>query len=112
MSSRPAGKRLPPGRDGIPLLGETLAFARNSFRFIEDRLAAHGLIFRSNLLGRKTVVIAGVDATGRFIDSDIIMREGSMPAHIQELFGGRSLPLLDGEIHSARKRVVVQAFTE
>lgn len=29
---------------------------------------------------------------------------------MQELFGGRSLPLLDGEAHAARKRTVLQAF--
>jgi len=30
---------------------------------------------------------------------------------VQELFGGRSLPLLDGDVHAARKNVVLQAFT-
>src|SRR4029077_10581860 len=85
-------------------------FAKNPFRFIDDRLRAHGRIFRSRVLGRKTVVMAGPDAAGRFIDSGIIMREGAMPPHIQELFGGRSLPLLDGEVHRARKSVINQAF--
>src|SRR6266567_4288492 len=101
----------PPGSDGLPLLGETLSFAKNPFRFIEDRLAAHGRIFRSNVLGRKTVVVAGAEAAGRFIDPAIVMREGSMPPHVQELFGGRSLPLLDGEVHKGRKNLVNQAFT-
>lgn len=102
---------LPPGRNGLPLLGETLQFAKNPFRFIEERLAAHGKIFRSNVLGRNTIVVAGADAAGRFIDPNVVMREGSMPPHVQELFGGRSLPLLDGEVHSARKKLVLQAFT-
>src|SRR6266545_1498875 len=102
---------LPPGRGGIPLLGETLAFAKNPFRFIEERLAAHGRVFRTNVLGRKTVVVAGPEAAGRFIDGSVVMREGSMPPHVQELFGGRSLPLLDGEVHAARKSIVLQAFT-
>jgi cytochrome P450 len=111
MTTTPTGDRLPPGRDGMPLLGETLAFAKNPFRFIEERLARHGRVFRSNVLGRKSVVIAGADAAGQFIDSKVVMREGSMPPHIQELFGGRSLPLLDGEVHRARKSAVMQAFT-
>lgn len=111
MTTTPTGDRLPPGRDGMPLLGETLAFAKNPFRFIEERLALHGRVFRSNVLGRKTVVVAGAEAAGRFIDSDVVMREGSMPPHIQELFGGRSLPLLDGEVHRVRKTAVMQAFT-
>ena len=102
---------LPPGRSGLPLLGETLAFAKNPFRFLDERLAAHGRIFRTNVLGRKTVVVAGPEAAGRFIDGSVVMREGSMPPHVQELFGGRSLPLLDGDVHAARKNVVLQAFT-
>lgn len=111
MSTTPTGTRLPPGSDGAPLLGETLSFAKNPFRFIEERLASHGRIFRSHVLGRKTVVVAGAEAVGRFIDGNVVMREGSMPPHVQELFGGRSLPLLDGEVHSARKQLVNQAFT-
>ncbi|HEV2719463.1 MAG TPA: cytochrome P450, partial [Thermoanaerobaculia bacterium] len=102
---------LPPGRGGLPLLGETLAFAKNPFRFVEERLAAHGRIFRTRVLGRNTAVLAGPEAAARFIDGSVVMREGSMPPHVQELFGGRSLPLLDGDVHAARKRVVLQAFT-
>ena len=102
---------LPPGRSGVPLLGETLPFATNPFRFLEERLAKHGRIFRTNVLGRKTVVVAGPEAAARFIDGSVVMREGSMPPHVQELFGGRSLPLLDGDAHSARKSIVLQAFT-
>src|SRR5438067_13558425 len=106
MSTAP----LPPGRSGLPLLGETLAFAKNPFRFIDERLAAHGRIFRTHVLGRKTVVVAGPEAAARFIDGSIVLREGSMPPHVQELFGGRSLPLLDGDAHKTRKSLVMQAF--
>ncbi len=102
---------LPPGQDGLPLLGETLSFAKNPFAFVEARLARHGRIFRSYVLGRKTAVITGPDEAGRFIDPSAVMREGSMPPHVQELFGGRSLPLLDGEVHAARKREVLKAFS-
>jgi cytochrome P450 len=100
----------PPGAEGLPLLGETLSFAKNPFRFIEERLARHGRIFRTNVLGRKAVVVAGPEAAGRFIDPSVVIREGAMPPHVQELFGGRSLPLLDGEVHAARKKLVNQAF--
>src|SRR5438874_11042996 len=102
---------LPPGRAGLPLLGETLAFAKNPFRFLDERLAAHGRNFRTNVLGRKTIVVAGPEAAGRFIDGSVVMREGSMPPHVQELFGGRSLPLLDGDVHAARENVWLLDFT-
>src|SRR5882672_6109069 len=100
----------PPGKNGLPLLGETLSFAKNPFGFIEERLALHGRIFRSHVLGRKAAVISGPEAVGHFIDPNVIMREGAMPPHVQELFGGRSLPLLDGEVHSTRKKLVNSAF--
>jgi len=100
----------PPGKNGLPLLGETLSFAKNPFGFIEQRLAAHGRIFRSHVLGRKTAVVAGPEAAGAFIDPKVIMRDGAMPPHVQELFGGRSLPLLDGDVHLARKKLVNAAF--
>jgi cytochrome P450 len=100
----------PPGSNGLPLLGETLTFAKNPFRFIEERLALHGRIFRSNVLGRKAVVVSGPEAAGAFIDPNVIMRDGAMPPHVQELFGGRSLPLLDGEVHGTRKKLVNAAF--
>ena len=111
MEPSTARSPLPPGRMGLPLLGETLAFAKNPFRFIDERLAAHGNVFRSHVLGRPTVVIAGPDATGHFIDPERVMREGSMPPHIQGLFGGRSLPLLDGDVHCARKVLVLQGLS-
>src|ERR1051325_7447965 len=102
---------LPPGRDGLPLLGETLDFAKTPFGFIKNRLAPNvARVFRSRVLGRQPAVIAGADAAGRFIDPNAVVREGSMPPHVQELFGGRSLPLLDGEVHAARKREVLKAF--
>ena len=100
-----------PGSSGLPLLGETLAFAKNPFGFIDERLAKHGRIFRSRILGRNAVVIAGPDATGRFIDSAVVARHDSMPPHVQQLFAGKSLPLLDGDEHRERKRIVNQAFT-
>lgn len=107
----PSTATLPPGRSGLPLLGETLAFAKNPFGFIEKRLGAHGRIFRTHVLGRPTVVIAGPEATADFIDPARVLRAGSMPANIEALFAGRSLPLLDGDAHRARKSIVLQAFS-
>ncbi len=60
----------PAGDDGLSLLGETLAFAKNPFQFIEGRLARDGWIFRSNALGRRTAAVAGSESAGRFIDAN------------------------------------------
>ncbi len=103
-------KPLPPGSRGLPLLGETLAFLRDAFGFVGARVARHGPVFRTSLLGKTTVVLAGPRVSHVFLDPDLTQREGSMPPHVQQLFGGRSLPLLDGDEHRARKKQVLAAF--
>ena len=88
-------KPLPPGNRAFPLLGETLAFLRDPFAFVARRVAKHGPVFRTHLLGRPTVILTGPRVSGVFLDEDLNQREGAMPPHVQALFGGRSLPLLD-----------------
>jgi cytochrome P450 len=104
-------KPLPPGSNGLPLLGETLRFLRDGFGFVEERARRHGPIFRTHILGRPTAVITGPDATALFIDARKVQREGAMPANIQLLFGGRALPVLDGDVHRERKHFIMAAFS-
>lgn len=108
---RQPAKPLPPGKTGVPVLGETLSFLKNAFGFIEDRTVRYGPVFRTRLFGRETAVIVGPDASGKFIDPRSVQRSEAMLPHIQEFFGGQSLPALDGEDHAERKRFVLAAFT-
>lgn len=109
-AAAPPAAPLPPGGGGLPLLGETLPFLRDGFGFVASRTARHGPIWQTRILGRRTAVLAGPDASGRFIDSEV-QRAGAMPPHVQELFGGSCLPLLDGDPHLSRKTFILQAFT-
>jgi retinoid hydroxylase len=102
---------LPPGRSGLPLLGETHLLLRDGFGFVEQRARQHGPIFRTRILGRKTAVITGPDATALFVDGNKVQREGAMPGHIQTLFGGHALPVLDGEAHRERKHFIMAGFS-
>ncbi len=102
----------PPGRKGIALLGETLPFVSDGFRFINERVERHGLIFSTHLFGRETVIICGPEATGLFADDTKIKRRNAMPPHIATLFAGNVLPLLDGTEHRERKHFVLAAFDE
>jgi cytochrome P450 len=80
------------------------------FGFMAERFDKHGPAFRSHILGDPTVFIHGADLTDVWLDDTWIQREGSFPKNIQALFGGRSLPLLDGPTHETRKRIVLAAF--
>lgn len=104
-------KPLPPGSTGWPILGETLRFLDDQFHFVASRIEQHGPVFRSKILGRDTVVLAGPEATEVFNDEDRVVRSGAMPPHVEQFFGGVSLPLLDGAEHRARKQQVMGAFT-
>jgi cytochrome P450 len=107
----PGRKPLPPGNSGLPLLGETHLLLRDGFGFVEERARRYGPVFRTHILGQPTAVITGPDATATFIDGDKVQREGSMPSHIQTLFGGRALPVLDGDVHRERKHFIMAAFS-
>ena len=84
---------------------------KNGFAFVEAGARKHGPIFKTNVFFRPTAVITGPSASGLFIDPSRVQRSGAMPDHIQTLFAGRSLPLLDGAEHRDRKRLVMAAFT-
>ncbi len=108
-----ATNRSPPGSNGLPLLGETLAFANNPFAFIHQRHARHGDVFRTSILGSPTVFFVGPKLAETYLDPTNIQREGAMPANIMALFGGNPdiVPLLDGEAHAQRKQSLLAAFS-
>ena len=108
-----AANPLPPGSDGLPLVGETLDFAKNIFAFVGQRRARHGDVFRTRILGRPTVFITGPRHTATWLDPSKIQRAGAMPANLLALFGGNAdiVPLLDGEVHAERKRSLLAAFS-
>jgi len=109
-ATEPAELSLPPGSDGWPILGETLSFVSNPFEWVDARIAEHGLVFRSRVLGRRVAVIAGAEACELWLDEDQVTRDGAMFDHVFALFGGASLPTMDGRAHRTRKGQVLAAF--
>lgn len=101
---------LPPGHTGWPLVGETLALVKNPFAFVSERVARFGRVFRTNVMSRDTIVIAGPEAAELWLDGDRLARDGGMFEHVFGLFGGYSLPSLDGAAHRTRKAQVMAAF--
>ena len=108
-----AANPLPPGSTGLPLLGESLSFAKDVFAFIHERRQQHGNIFRTNILGHDTVFISGPKLVETWLDETLIERGGAMPSNLLQLFGGNAdiVPLLDGEAHAQRKRSLLAAFS-
>ena len=55
----------PPGRSGLPIIGETLKFLQDP-DFANKRCQQYGSIFRTHLFGSPTIYLAGADAV-RFV---------------------------------------------
>ena len=109
MTTKPAPE--PPGKFGLPFLGEVGEFLKDGFAFVEKRVRTYGPIFKTRILGRETAVVVGPDAAGAFVDESKVQRSGAMLPHIQALFGGNVLPVLDGDEHRERKAFIMAAFT-
>jgi len=106
-----AGRRskpLPPGRFGMPWLGETMAIVRSNHGFYKDRVAAHGPIFKTRLFGNDFVVFSGHEAFHTFATDPRIVRGDADPISAEQIFM-HSLALIDGEEHHLRKAVMLRA---
>ena len=73
------GGKVPPGRLGLPWLGETTAIASNNHRFYTDRFDKYGPIFKTRLFGINFVVLSGAEAFHRFATDPAIERGNSDP---------------------------------
>jgi cytochrome P450 len=101
---------LPPGRYGLPLVGETLTLLRDN-DFSLKRFRQYGPIYRTHLLGRPTIVMSGAEANEFLLSSgmDHFSWEAGWPNTFKELLG-RSLFLQDGEEHRHNRKLIAPAF--
>ncbi len=100
----------PPGKTGLPLIGETREFLQDTYGFTARRVEKYGPVFQTSFLGKRRIVMSGPEACARWIDESIIQRADSMPGPVLDVFGGVSLPIMDGPAHKARKHLVRRAF--
>lgn len=66
-------KKLPPGKLGLPFIGESISFFRahkhnNIGKWIEERTIKYGPVFKTSLMGENVVVMTG-ETSHRFIFS-------------------------------------------
>lgn len=101
-----------PGNLGLPLLGETLAFLKNPYQFLENRQKRYGNVFKSNVFGRKIVFLAGTEGAEAFYDRGNISREKAHPFPLVALFGGINMEMYDGPQHFALKSMALTAFDQ
>jgi cytochrome P450 len=100
---------LPPGKLGLPFLGESLDFFSDP-DFASKRYDRYGPIFKTNLLGRKTVFLKGAEANRFVLSNENTLFRTSGPPSLKALLGPLSLTLQTGGVHAQRRRLLAQAF--
>ena len=101
---------LPPGKSGLPWIGETISFLTDP-DFATKRRQQYGAIFRTNIIGRPTVVMSGA-AANKFILSthfDRFSWRDGWPDNFRELLGA-SLFLQEGAEHQRNRKLLMPAF--
>lgn len=100
--SRPRTRStLPGGSLGYPLIGETLSFLRaqredRGPEWLEERISKHGSVFKTSILGSRTVVIIG-QAGNKFVlgaDDDVLAAK--QPLTLQTIGGKQNILELTG----------------
>jgi retinoid hydroxylase len=99
---------LPPGRLGLPWIGETMSIARNNHKFYRDHLAKYGPVFKTRLFGVNFVIVSGHEAFHQFATDPRVERGGTDPISVEQMFF-QSLALVDGQEHHSRKDVMLHA---
>lgn len=100
---------LPPGDLGLPVVGETLSFLRDS-DFATKRFQKHGSIFKTHILGSPTIFIRGTEANRFILTGENQTFVVSWPPSTRALLGQLSLALQTGDVHQNRRKLLAQAF--
>lgn len=101
---------LPPGKFGLPLIGETLQFILDP-QFVEKRYRKYGTMFKTHVLGKPAVFMMGSEAVEFLLSTGFehfSWRDG-YPETFQQLLG-RSLFVQEGEEHRRNRRLIMPAF--
>jgi cytochrome P450 len=101
---------LPPGRSGLPLLGETLEFVQSPIGFINKRRAQYGDVFRTSILGDDTVIVGTPDANRWVFSGENKYLTSKWNKAISLLLGAEGVAMLTGEAHAKRRTQLAPHF--
>ncbi len=101
---------LPPGDLGLPLIGETIAFAQDPARFVAERRARYGDIFCTNLIGAKTIILTDADALAWIFAGEGKYLQNKWNGSTRRLLGEECTAMLVGPEHTQRRALLMPHF--
>ncbi|KAK1283430.1 hypothetical protein QJS10_CPB21g01602 [Acorus calamus] len=107
LKLKPSQPNLPPGSFGLPIISELIGWVRalesgTAYKWIEERVARHGPIFKTSFMGNRTVVVTGLVANKFVFTTGDDMLRSHQPVPIVYISGEQSI----FEVHGARHKLV------
>lgn len=100
---------LPPGKFGLPLIGETLDLISDSRKFVKERGQKYGEIFKTNIVGQNTIYVLGSEPMGFLMRKENQYVEITLLPPMKKLLGN-IISTQTGDLHKSRRQILVQAF--
>nr|QWK52376.1 cytochrome P450 708A1 [Isatis tinctoria] len=106
--------KLPPGSMGFPVIGETVEFFRpQSFDqippFVKKRMSKHGSLFRTSILGSKTIVSTDPEVNFEIFNQENKCFIMSYPEAVVRIFGKDNLFFKQGrDFHRYMRQIALQ----
>lgn len=101
---------LPPGRLGLPAIGESIQYLQDPEGFIAKRQQRYGNIFKTHLFSRPTITLIGADAARFLFANDGQRLEMTNTPSFEVLLGAKSIGVQIGSVHQILRRQLLQAF--
>ena len=99
----------PPGENGLPLVGETIAFFSDP-DFNQKRIKKYGKVYKTNVFGTPTVMMIGSEANTFLFRNENKYVVSTWPKSTRVLLGKQSLATNNGGFHTSRRKLLYQAF--
>lgn len=99
----------PPGGNGLPLIGETIAFL-NDPDFNQKRIKKYGKVYKTNIFARPTVIMIGSEANTFLFRNENKYVVSAWPKSTRVLLGKESLSNSSGKVHTSRRKLLYEAF--
>ncbi|CAL9775139.1 unnamed protein product [Musa acuminata subsp. burmannicoides] len=108
--------RLPPGSEGLPVVGETLQLiaaykSENPEPFMDERVRRHGRLFTTHVFGERTVFSADPEFNRMVLGAEDRTVEGSYPSSLSTLLGTHSLVVMKGARHKRMHSLTLARLT-
>ena len=99
----------PPGKNGLPFIGETLAFFSDP-NFNQKRIEKYGKVYKTNVFGNPTAMMIGSEANTFLFRNENKYVVSSWPKSTRILLGKKSLAVNNGSFHTSRRKLLYDAF--